>query len=284
MKRYALGLYEKSMPNTLSLEEKLASAKEAGFDYLELSIDESQEKLARLDWSPDMLRTLWQAQQELELPIRSICLSGHRSYPMGHPDPAIRDKGLVILRKAVNLAAAFGIRLIQLAGYDVYYQDSTPQTRELFACGLRQAADYAASRGVILGFETMETEFMNTVEKAMVWVDQMQSPYLQLYPDVGNLTNAALLYHGDVCQDLAQGRGHLAALHLKESRPGIFREVPFGEGHVNFAAVARQAFSLGVRMFVGEFWYTGQENWRQILKDNRSFLQNVLDTAAGTLD
>lgn len=49
MKAYRLGLYEKSMPNTLSLPEKLAEAKKAGFDYLELSIDESDEKLSRLD-------------------------------------------------------------------------------------------------------------------------------------------------------------------------------------------------------------------------------------------
>ena len=39
-KEYYLGLYEKSMPNTLSWEEKLEVVKEAGFDYLEMSIDE----------------------------------------------------------------------------------------------------------------------------------------------------------------------------------------------------------------------------------------------------
>ena len=59
-------------------------------------------------------------------------------------------------------------------------------------------------------------------------------PYLQIYPDMGNLTNAAVLYQYDVCQDIALGRGHFAAAHLKETRPGVFREVPFGEGHVDF--------------------------------------------------
>ena len=52
-KEYYLGLYEKSMPNTLSWEEKLKVVKEAGFDYLEMSIDETEEKLARLDQSVD---------------------------------------------------------------------------------------------------------------------------------------------------------------------------------------------------------------------------------------
>ena len=51
MKHYQLGLYEKAMPGTLSWREKLKTAKRAGFDFVEISIDESDEKLARLDMS-----------------------------------------------------------------------------------------------------------------------------------------------------------------------------------------------------------------------------------------
>lgn len=47
---YEQGLYEKSMPDHLSLKEKLHICKKYQFDYLELSIDESGEKLARLDF------------------------------------------------------------------------------------------------------------------------------------------------------------------------------------------------------------------------------------------
>ena len=78
MREYRLGLYEKSMPNSLTLSQKLAEAKAAGFDYLELSIDETDDKLARLDWSREEIAGAVQAQVEQELPIRSICLSGHR--------------------------------------------------------------------------------------------------------------------------------------------------------------------------------------------------------------
>ena len=34
---YELGLYEKSMPNTLSFKEKLETVKATGFDFLEIS-------------------------------------------------------------------------------------------------------------------------------------------------------------------------------------------------------------------------------------------------------
>ena len=51
MRAYELGQYEKSMPNTLSWKEKLQLCREFGFDYLEMSVDESDEKLARLQYT-----------------------------------------------------------------------------------------------------------------------------------------------------------------------------------------------------------------------------------------
>lgn len=46
MKAYSIGLYEKAMPNTLTWKEKLEAAKEAGYDFVEISIDETDAKLA----------------------------------------------------------------------------------------------------------------------------------------------------------------------------------------------------------------------------------------------
>ena len=43
MNTYRLGLYEKSMPGFLSLPQKLGQTKAAGFDYMELSVDETAE-------------------------------------------------------------------------------------------------------------------------------------------------------------------------------------------------------------------------------------------------
>lgn len=43
------------MPDNLSIQEKLRLSKETGFDYLEISIDETDEKLARLDYTKQEL-------------------------------------------------------------------------------------------------------------------------------------------------------------------------------------------------------------------------------------
>ncbi|HEY9054802.1 MAG TPA: L-ribulose-5-phosphate 3-epimerase [Rectinemataceae bacterium] len=277
MRPYRLGLYEKSMPAELPLKEKLEEAGRAGFDYLELSVDESEAKLARLDWTPSILAETRQIQADTGVPIVSICLSGHRRFPLGHPDPAVRTRGLQIMEKALGLASALGVRLIQIAGYDVYYEPASLSTRELFAEGLELSVQMAAREGVILAFETMETEFMDTVAKAMEWVEKVNSPYLQIYPDIGNMTNAAVKYGSDVLADLERGRGHIVALHLKETRPGIYRDLDFGSGHVGFRSAAAAALAQGVGLFVGEFWYAPGSDWRLALRRNGEFLRTALE-------
>ena len=278
MKKYALGLYEKAMPPGLSWEEKLTFAKSCGYDFVEISIDEKDEKLSRLDWSADERRALVDTMSRVGLPLRSMCLSGHRKYPFGASDPEVRARSMEIMEKAIELADDLGIRIIQLAGYDVYYEDSSADTKAAFLENLRRAVEMAAVKGVSLGFETMENDFMNTVWKSMYYVKLIHSPWLGVYPDAGNLTNAALSSGGDVMDDLESGRGHILALHLKETVPGVFREVPFLSGHVNFPAVIKKAWSMGVRRYVTEMWYVGNDDtWADDIRFARKTMGDILD-------
>lgn len=277
MKAYSIGLYEKAMPKTLTWKEKLECAKECGYDFVEISIDETGEKLARLEWSMEERLDLIKTMQEVGVPIRSMCLSGHRKYPFGSSDPKIRDRGMEIMEKAIQLADDLGVRIIQLAGYDVYYEQSTEESKQLFCENLKRATLMAASKGIVMGFETMETEFMNTTEKAMKYVNIVGNPYLGVYPDSGNLTNAAVTYGTNVLDDLETGRGHIFALHLKETVPGKFREIPFLTGHVDFEAVISKAWELGIRRFVTEMWDVGNESWKEDIAFASKSMSNILD-------
>ncbi|MCS6132135.1 L-ribulose-5-phosphate 3-epimerase [Clostridium botulinum] len=272
MKEYTLGLYEKSMPNHLTWEEKLNCAKECGFDTIEISIDETEEKLSRLDMSIEERRNLVNLMFKTGIGIRTMCLSGHRKYPLGSLKEETRNRGIEIMKKAVNLASDLGIRVIQLAGYDVYYEEGNDETRKYFEENLKLSVEIASSKGIILAFETMETEFMNTVKKAMEFVEMVNSPYLQVYPDCGNVKNATLNYGTTVIDDFETGRGHIAAVHLKETVPGKFREITFSAGHVNFEEVIKKSWELGVRKFTAEFWYVGNEDWKQVIKDTKKFM------------
>lgn len=283
MKEYTLGLYEKAMPKELSWKEKLTAAREAGYDFVEISIDETDEKLERLYMSAAERLELVRLMDEVGIPIRTMCLSGHRKYSLGSSDPELCRRGMDIMEKAIGLAEDLGIRIIQLAGYDVYYEESTEETRRRFEENLKKAVMMAAKAGVVMGFETMETEFMNTVKKAMHYVELADSCYLNVYPDSGNITNAAVSYGTNVQEDLKSGAGHLVAIHLKETVPGKFREIPYGTGHVNFEAIVHTSWELGVRRYVTEFWYTGNPDWKKDLYAAREMMGTLLERERGTV-
>lgn len=277
MKAYSLGLYEKAMPSELSWREKLKTAKEAGYDYVEISIDETEEKIKRLDMTKEERFTLLSAMYEVELPVRTMCVSALTKYTLGNDDPEYVARGMEILEKSIQLADDLGIRVVMIPGYDVYYKPSSVETKRRYLKNLKKGAEMAETAGVILGLETMENEFMNTVEKAMKYVTLCGSNYLKVYPDIGNLTNAAVQYKTDVLEDLELGRGNITSLHLKETLPGKYREIPYGTGHVDFEAAISKAWEMGVRRYVTEFWYKGKENWKEDLYFANKMMSEILN-------
>lgn len=284
MSKYVLGVYEKAMPNTLSFEEKLNYAKKIGYDYLEISIDETPEKLSRLDWDKKTRDELVSTMKKAGLPIRSLCLSGQRKYPMGSENEEIRKQSMEIIEKAIILADDLGVRIIQLAGYDVYYEKGNDTTRELFMKNLRKAVEIASKHGVILAFETMETSFMDTVKKAHEVVEKISSPFLQIYPDLGNIKNSSLIYNHDVIDDIKEGKNHIVAAHIKESIVGHYREIPFLTGHVNFKECLTQLWKQGVRRYVTELWYVGADDFTLDLKFAVKTFRTMLDEIEGELN
>ena len=276
-KTYQLGLYEKAMPGTLTWEEKLNAAKEAGFDYVEISIDETDAKLARIEANDPTLNEVKAAIEQTGVPVLSMCLSGHRKYPLGSHDPKVRERALDIMEKACVFASKLGLRIIQLAGYDVYYEERDDSTVAQFSQNLKACVCIASKYGIILAFETMETLFMDTATKSMTYVRENDSPYLQIYPDLGNLTNASRISKISVEDDLRNAKGHIVAAHLKEIVEGKYREIPFGTGDTHYESGIRELKKQGVALFTGEFWYIGNPNWKADLSFANDYLRKKIE-------
>jgi hexulose-6-phosphate isomerase len=255
--RPPLGIYEKALPPGLDWPELLEAARSAGYDYLEMSVDESDARLDRTAWSAGQKRALVRAVAEAGLPIRSICLSGHRRFPFGSAQAAVRDRARAIMAGAIDLAAATGIRTIQLAGYDVYYEPSTPDSLARFEEGLNWAVERAGQAQVTLAMEIMDTPLMSSITRWKAYAERIPSPWFQVYPDLGNLT----AWGNDVPAELAAGAGRMVAIHLKDTLrvtpdfPGQFRDVPFGAGCVDFVGAFRVLAAQGYRgCFLVEMW------------------------------
>lgn len=257
MRKHPLGIYEKALSKDLTWLERLVLAKSCGFDFVEMSVDETDKRLSRLEWTTAQRTSLVATMLETGITIPSMCLSAHRRFPFGSRDEAVRERACEIMTKAIRLARDLGIRTIQLAGYDVYYEEHDEGTRQRFAEGLAWAVEQAAASQVMLAVEIMDTEFMNSISKWKKWDEMLSSPWFTVYPDVGNLS----AWGNDVPAELTLGINRIAAIHLKdtqlvtENNPGQFRDVPFGEGCVDFVGVFRTLQQLNYRgSFLIEMW------------------------------
>lgn len=252
-----IGIYEKALPKDLTWAERFAAARDCGYDFLELSVDETPERMARLDWSLAERLAFFRASREHGVPVPSMCLSGHRKIPFGSADPAIREQAAQFMAKAIRFASDTGIRVIQLAGYDVYYEPSTRESRERYYAGMERALQVAAQHQVTLALEIMDTPFLNSITKYLVLKERLPSPWFMVYPDLGNLT----AWGNDVAAELKAGIDQIVGVHVKETRPvgpgfaGAFRDIPFGEGSVDFVDCFRTLNDLRYSgPFLVEMW------------------------------
>jgi L-ribulose-5-phosphate 3-epimerase len=175
-----LGVYEKALPTHASWPERLALARRLGFDYLELSIDESDARMARLEPASAERRAIRSAVADTGVGVFSLCLSAHRKHPLGSASASTRDRARELLTGAIDLAVELGARLIQVAGYYVYYEEETPASVERYAEGLAEGVAYAARAGVMLGIENMDTLGVTSLAQGLRLVERVGSPWLQL--------------------------------------------------------------------------------------------------------
>jgi len=275
-----LGIYEKAMPTSLTWDERLQSAKKLGFDFVEISIDETDERQARLDWSDEDIYDLRRLCEKYGMPLQSMCLSAHRKFPFGSMDEDIREKSLVIMKKAISLAYKLGIRCIQMAGYDVYYEPQSEQTHVRFIDGMKQATKMAERAGVMLGVEIMDTPYLNSLSKFEVLKREIPSPYFMAYPDVGNITG----WNYDVCTELKLSQDHIVQVHLKdtlrvsETGKGQFRDLVIGEGEVDFHSIFKTLRDIDYRSpLVIEMW-AQNDNWFEELTKAKKTIQTIANS------
>jgi L-ribulose-5-phosphate 3-epimerase len=246
-----VGLYEKALPASLSWEERLEAAGRAGYDFVEISIDESDERLSRLNWPVNKRNVLRQAILKTGVKVMTMCLSGHRKYPLGSHDPEIRKKGLEILYKAIDFAGDIGLRVVQVMAYDVFYETSDQETEAYFVEGLFRGAQYASQSGVMLGLENLDTPFVENITQGLEIIREINSPWLKLYPDIGNLAAAGYSPKAE----LRLAGNYLLGVHVKDAMPKIIRGIPFGEGIVPFEETFQALAEIGFWGLLGvEMW------------------------------
>lgn len=71
-------------------------------------------------------------------------------YAVGDPDPEIRNRGMEIAVKSIEFAAAIGIRTVMIPGYDIYFGESTVETKRYFLENIHIMAEVAEREACFL--------------------------------------------------------------------------------------------------------------------------------------
>lgn len=273
---HLLGIYEKALDAGDDWYRRMDKVRELGFDFLEISIDESEERLCRIYGSDPEIYQIQDAAHKAGVYLQSMCLSAHRRFPFGSAEPKIRKKAADIMERALIFADKLGIRVIQLAGYDVYYEPSTEESKKRYEEGMFLAASRAAKYQVMLGTEIMDIELMNCIRKHLFYEEKIGSPWYKVYPDVGNIAAWGL----DPLSDLEAGIHSIVGVHLKDTlcrtseKPGVFRDIPFGQGCVDFAACLGKLEELEYTgPYMIEMWHKEGQDDRMLVRDAKAFIE-----------
>lgn len=283
--RHLFGLYEKALDPADDWPTRLKKTQELGFDFMELSIDETDERLERLYWPTERWEYLRRVCTQTGVPLQSMCLSAHRRFPFGSADPIKRAKAYEIMERAITFSVALGIRVIQLAGYDVYYEPSTPESVRRFREGLVWSVREAGRRQVMLAMEIMDTPFLNSISKNMGYEAMLRSPWYRVYPDIGNLSAWP---ENDVDFEIRQGFGSIVGIHLKDTlaavggSAGTFKQVPFGVGCVDFPRRFAQLAQLGYTgPYVMEMWHAEGSDDMERVRRAKAWMEEQYEAGRG---
>ena len=268
-----VGLYEKALPKTLSWEERLNLTRETGFDFLEVSIDDTDERQARLDWTPAERKNIRGLVDKTGVKIQSLSLSGHRRYPLGSKSIETRTRALDIFKRSIELAVDLNARTVLLGGAEDYYDEIDQSTRDRFLENLGKGFEWASGAGVMLALENWDIQ-INTMPRVMEYVDYFDSPWFQTYTDLGNLIFAGV----DVVSQLDYVKGHIAALHVKDTLPGQLRYVSPGKGKVPFVDAFEKLAEMGFQApVVLELWTEDFPDAVEIVEEAGKFIRSKME-------
>lgn len=262
-----LGIYEKALPD-LTWDERYKAASEAGYDFIELSIDRN--RLNKLDYSDADISEIRRCAQKYGMSLETMTVSANRYWPIG--DIEKREDGIRIIKKAIVLAKKLGVKILQLTAYDVYGKTSTHRSRQLYEDAIRELLKFDEDYDVILAIEVLEdVSHFNTSKKLVPFIQKIGHPLLKEYADTGNL-----VYNGfDPVQDLKAAIEEAVAIHIKDAVIHNEHNIGYGEGLVDFDEVfafLKKADYKGV--LVSECWH--EEDYDPDIKKINQFIRSKM--------
>lgn len=236
-----------------SIQECIQLAKKAGFEGIELSLNETGE--LGLDATDKDVIAIKAQLDDAGLEIAGLATGLYWSYAMTSADESKREKAIDVCKKQLELASAFGVDAIlvipgavgvdfipgaEVVQYDLAYDRASEAIAKL--------VPFAESAGVSIAIENVWNKFLLSPLELRGFIDAQQSSFVGSYFDVGNVV------HSGYPEQWIRILGHrIKKVHFKDYRRqagGLHGFVDLLAGDVDYPAVVQALNEIGYSGYV----------------------------------
>jgi L-ribulose-5-phosphate 3-epimerase len=223
------------LPKERSYRERFQMAVDVGFAGIEMQTVTDASEAAEIK----------EAAGRTGLVIHSVMNSAHWKYPLSSDDADVVGKGVAGMETSLRNAKLWGAGAVLLVPAVVNpqttYRDAWPRSQRVIR---ERILPLAEELKVIVAVEEVWNKFLLSPLEFARYVDEIASPWLKAYFDVGNV----LLY--GYPQDWIRTLGpRIVRVHLKDFRvdreKGLFEWKNLGEGDLDWVEVRRAFAEIG---------------------------------------
>jgi hexulose-6-phosphate isomerase len=228
------------LPKELPYAQRFQVAREAGFEGIEMQTIAAAEEAAEIR----------DAARKTGLRIHSVMNMDHWRFPLSSGDPDTVNRSVSGMEASLRNAALWGADAVLLVPAVV---DGTTSYRDAWTRSQRVIRErllpLARELKIVIAVEEVWNKFLLSPLEFARYVDELESPWLKAYFDVGNV-----VFYG-YPQDWIRTLGaRIVKVHLKDfqlDRPnGRFSWKNLGEGDIDWLAVHRALADIGYRGYV----------------------------------
>lgn len=241
-----IGINRWTMPSDWKLPQCFQTAKQAGFDSIE--INSAEEGELTLNSTQADIGWIVQQAQEAGIELSSLSTGLGWKYPLTSNDPKVREQGAENIRRSLQIAQWMGVDTILcvpgIVSADVSYDAAYDRAQGI----LKDLAPEAAAHRVAIGVENVWNKFLLSPLEMARFLDEIGSEWVGCYFDAGNV-----LVYGFPQHWIRILGPRIKKVHVKDFKTGIGNITAFCnplQGDVPWAAVREALESVGYDGYV----------------------------------
>ena len=262
-----------------SILDNLTLAKNAGFEGVELALNESGE--LSLNSTEKELLEIKKVADDLGIKIPSLSSSLCWDYRLSDDDPKMREKAKDIIKKQIESAKILGADTVLVIAGSVNVEFSMPEIKVPYDVvykraleGVSEIGEFAKEQKINVGLENVWNKFLLSPMEMNDFIDKIGNEYVGAYLDIGNTLYCS--FPDDWIRILNK---KIKKIHFKDYRVqagGLHGFVDLLAGDVDYPAVIKALNEIGYDDWVAAEMIPNYKHHTEAIIYNTSFAMDKI--------